>query len=159
MNFEILAGSLLVISFLFLVWIVSKKTSELKNLPPKENIIPVKKIKEKIKQKATIYWKGGIPNFYDFLQKTILKMREFFIKADNKMLNLLLSLKQKTDKSKTDFDDYWKDIKSTLQNKEKKIGTKTDQEQFEKQENREQEKVESEQNQNQDKNKENNTPA
>lgn len=155
MNFEILAGSLLAISFLFLVWLILKKSSELKNLPPKESIIPVKKIKEKIKQKATIYWKGGIPNFYDFLQKTILKMRELFIKADNKILDLLLNLKQKTDKSKTELDDYWKDIKLTLKNKEKKIEIEKNQEQQQQKENQEQEKPEIEK----DQNNENNTPA
>lgn len=153
MNFEILAGSFLVISFLFLIWLIFKKSSELKNLPPKENIIPIKKIKEKIKQKATIYWKGGVPNFYDFLQKTILKMRELFIKADNKVLDLLLNLKQKTDKSKTEFDDYWKDLKSNLKNKDQKIETEKNQELEEKREDQEQEKLEIKQD------KENNTPA
>lgn len=153
MNFEILAGSFLVISFLFLICLIFKKSSELKNLPPKENIIPVKKIKEKIKQKATIYWKGGVPNFYDFLQKTILKMRELFIKADNKVLDLLLNLKQKTDKSKTEFDDYWKDLKSNLKNKDQKIKTEKNQELEEKREDQEQEKPEIKQD------KENNTPA
>jgi hypothetical protein len=123
MNFEIIVSIILVVSFLAMAWLAFKKISELKNLPHKESIIPVGKLKEKIKHKTISYWKNKGPEFYHFLQKSILKARDLFTKADNKMLDLLLKLRQKTDKGKIELDDYWKDIKTNIKknNRRKKI--------------------------------------
>lgn len=120
MNFEIIAGIILVISFLSIIYIALKKTSDLKNLPHKENIIPVGKLKEKIKHKTVTYWNHKVPDFYHFLQNFILKTRELFTKADNKMLELLLKLRNRTYKGRVELDDYWKDIRTNLNKTSKK---------------------------------------
>lgn len=125
MNFEIIAGIILVASFSVMVWFAWKKSAELKNLPRKESILPVKRLKEELKQKTVVYWKGKIPDFYHFLQRTILKTRDLFTKADNKMLDMLLKLKQRTDKGKVELDDYWKDIKANIKKTEKKKRVKS----------------------------------
>jgi hypothetical protein len=125
MNFEIFAGIILVASFSVMVWFAWKKASELKNLPRKESILPVKKLKEELKQKTVVYWKGKVPDFYHFLQRTILKTRDLFTKADNKMLDMLLHLKKRTDKGKVELDDYWKDIKANIRKAETKRKAKS----------------------------------
>ncbi|MFA5086855.1 MAG: hypothetical protein WC470_00955 [Candidatus Paceibacterota bacterium] len=120
MNFEIIAGVILAVSFLSIVFMALKKTSDLKNLPHKENIIPVGKLKENIRHKTVTYWNHKVPDFYHFLQNFILKTRELFTKADNKMLELLLKLKNRTDKGRVELDDYWKDIRTNLKKNSQK---------------------------------------
>lgn len=120
MNFEIIAGIILAVSFLGIIWLVWRKMPEVKALPHREDFLPLKKIKDDVKQKTVLYWKGKVPDFYVFLQSSITKIRDLFVKADNKMLDLLLRLKKRTDKGKEELDDYWKDIKKTLKKKDAK---------------------------------------
>jgi len=131
MNFEIIAGIILVVSFLIIIWLVLKKIPELKTLPPREYFLPIKKIKNNIKKKTILYWKSKVPNFYTFLQNVIYKIRDFIVKVDNKMLDWLLKLRKKTDEGKDELDDYWKDIKKGLKkkipSKEKNISDKSNQ--------------------------------
>ena len=115
MNFEIIVGIILVVSFLTTAWLILKKIPEVKKIPHKDNFIPVGKLTEDIKSKTIGYWNGKVPDFYHFLQNFILKIRELFVKADNRMLDLLLKLKNRTDKGRVELDDYWNDIRTNLQ--------------------------------------------
>lgn len=114
MNFEIIAGIILAISFLGILVMVFRKVPDLKELPHKEDFLRTKKIKEKIKETSLIYWTEKMGEAKIFLEKFLLKTRVLFMKADNKAVSLLHKLTETPEKSKTVVDDYWKGLKTSI---------------------------------------------
>jgi len=90
MNFDIILQLTSIIGFIGIVFFIFKKIDKVKALP------------------ASL-WENS-------LHKFLFKIRIVFLKADNKTLELIKKLKQRSEKRKK-VDDYWKEIKTSIEKK------------------------------------------
>jgi len=117
MNFDIILQLTSIIGFIGIVFFIFKKIDKVKALPEKDCIIDNIKsyFKEKtIELKKYLKEKSGL--WENSLHKFLFKIRIVFLKADNKTLELIKKLKQRSEKRKK-VDDYWKEIKTSIEKK------------------------------------------
>ncbi len=117
MNFDIILQLTSIIGFIGIVFFIFKKIDKVKALPEKDCIIDNIKsyFKEKtLELKKYLKEKSGL--WENSLHKFLFKIRIVFLKADNKTLELIKKLKQRSEKRKK-VDDYWKEIKTSIEKK------------------------------------------
>lgn len=117
-NFEIVPSLICVGSFLGLVFFIYRKVPVLAGLPERE-IFPIKKIRKEVQENLKMTLKERLHVFETSLQKTLQKSRIFFLRADNRTMDLIKKLRERSDKRKIDFEDHWKDLRFTLPVKNK----------------------------------------
>ena len=117
MNFDIILQLTSIIGFIGIVFFIFKKIDKVKALPEKDCIIDNIKsyFKEKtIELKKYLKEKSGL--WENSLHKFLFKIRIVFLKADNKTLELIKKLKQRSEK-RNKVDGYWKEIKTSIEKK------------------------------------------
>ena len=117
MNFDIILQLTSIIGFIGIVFFIFKKIDKVKALPEKDCIID--NIKSYFKEKTLElkkYLKEKSSLWENSLHKFLFKIRIVFLKADNKTLELIKKLKQRSEKRKK-VDDYWKEIKTSIEKK------------------------------------------
>lgn len=117
MNFDIVIQIIFALSFIGMVTFVLKKSPQVATLPESDHFLndvshkfntKVVEVKSKLKDK--------LGSGEDSLHKLLFKTRILFLKADNKTLDLIKKLKQRSEKRKG-VDGYWKDIKTSIKKK------------------------------------------
>lgn len=117
MNFDIILQLTSIIGFIGIVFFIFKKIDKVKALPEKDCIFD--NIKSYFKEKTLElkkYLKEKSSLWENSLHKFLFKIRIVFLKADNKTLELIKKLKQRSEKRKK-VDDYWKEIKTSIEKK------------------------------------------
>lgn len=117
MNFDIILQLTSIIGFIGIVFFIFKKIDKVKALPEKDCIID--NIKSYFKEKTIElkkYLKEKSSLWENSLHKFLFKIRIVFLKADNKTLELIKKLKQRSEKRKK-VDGYWKEIKTSIEKK------------------------------------------
>ncbi|GMX58800.1 MAG: hypothetical protein MCSN_4540 [Candidatus Microsyncoccus archaeolyticus] len=119
MNSDLILQITFLLSFAGVVGFALRKSPQVAQLPEKEcfysRIVNNSKenfleVKNNLKKKTE--------NWENSLHKFLFKTRILFLKADNKTLDLIKKLKQRSEKRKGD-DGYWKDIKKSIKKKNK----------------------------------------
>jgi hypothetical protein len=117
MNFDIALQLIFALSFIGMVCFVLKKTPQVAVLSEKDHFLNdiSNKLNTKIVEaRSKLKEKSG--SWEDSLHKLLFKTRIMFLKADNKTLDLIKKLKQRSEKRKG-VDGYWKDIKTSIKKK------------------------------------------
>ena len=117
MNFDIILQLTSIIGFIGIVFFIFKKIDKVKALPEKDSIFD--NVKSYFKEKTLEfkkYLKEKSSLWENSLHKFLFKIRIVFLKADNKTLELIKKLKQRSEKRKK-VDGYWKEIKTSIEKK------------------------------------------
>lgn len=115
MNSEVIALIVAIVSFLILVFFVCKKIPKIKEIPESESIFLKKEVKEKVKSKIKRITKKGTDFFENFLHKFLSRVRILSLKADKKLSDWILKLRERSKKKK--IDSYWSEIKESISKK------------------------------------------
>jgi hypothetical protein len=116
MNSDIILQILLFLSFFGIVCFVLKKSPELTKLPENDCFLSIRNFLNNKKDQIQNYWKKRSDLLEKSIHKILFKTRIVFLKADNKTLDLIKKLKQRSEKRKG-VDEYWKDIKTSINKK------------------------------------------
>lgn len=119
MNSDLILQLTFLLSFAGVVGFALRKSPQIAALPEKECFYA--KIVNNLKEKSFEVKKNlkkKAENWENSLHKFLFKTRILFLKADNKTLDLIKKLKQRSEKRKGD-DEYWKDIKKSIKKKSK----------------------------------------
>jgi len=117
MNFDIVVQLIFALSFIGMVYFVLKKSPQVATLPENGHFLnnvnhklntKVVEVKGKLKEK--------LGSGEDSLHKLLFKTRILFLKADNKTLDLIKKLRERSEKRRG-VDGYWKDIKTSIKKK------------------------------------------
>lgn len=117
MNFDIILLLTFIVSFIGIIFFIFKKIDKIAALPEKDSIF--EKIKEYSKDKIADFkkhLKEKSNSWENSLHKLLFRIRIIFLKADNKTMDLIKKLKQRSEKRKN-VDDYWKEIKTSIKKK------------------------------------------
>lgn len=115
MNFETIALVVAIISFLTLAFFIFKKIPKVKEAPEAEAIFLKKELKEKIKVKTKEAKKQGTNFLEVFLHKFLSKVRILSLRADKKLSDWIIELRERSKKKK--IDSYWSEIKESINKK------------------------------------------
>ena len=119
MNFELISIIVLIVSFLGMAFLVTRKIPKIVELPDNPNFIPGKELSDRLKKKTKDVIKKRHFNIQIFLQKTLSRIRILILKLDNKVAKLSQKLKQKTRETKESIDFEEEDLKNKFKEKEK----------------------------------------
>lgn len=119
MNSDLILQITFLLSFAGVVGFALRKSPQVSELPEKECFYAklVNDLKGKFFEAKKSFKKKTV-NWENALHKFLFKTRILFLKADNKTLDLIKKLKQRSEKRKGD-DGYWKDIKKSIKKKNK----------------------------------------
>ncbi len=119
MNSDLILQITFLLSFAGVVSFALKKSPQIAELPEKEYFYT--RIFNNFKEKTSEIknnLKKKTENWENSLHKFLFKTRILFLKADNKTLDLIKKLKQRSEKRRG-ADEYWKDIKKSIKKKSK----------------------------------------
>ena len=117
MNFEIIALVVAITSFLSLIFLVVKKIPDLKVVQEPESIFLKKEFKAKIKEKTKEVIKENSNLLESLLHKLLSKVRILFLKADNKLSDWILKLRERSLDRAKEIDSYWNEIRVSINKK------------------------------------------
>jgi len=115
MNFETIALIVAILSFLILVFLIFKKVPDIRNIPESDSIFFKKELREKIKIKTKKVTKESANFLEALLHKLLSKVRILSLKADKKLSDWIIKLRERSKKKK--IDSYWADIKESVNKK------------------------------------------
>lgn len=109
MSFELFSQISLIFSGLGLLTLISKKIPQLLKISPRKTSTdnPIRKLVRKIKDINPL----KKISFELFLQKTIARIRILTLKTDNKTINWLQKLREKTQNKLKEGTNYWEELK------------------------------------------------
>ncbi|MDD3292984.1 MAG: hypothetical protein PHT67_02765 [Candidatus Pacebacteria bacterium] len=117
MNSEIALQLIFALSFTGVICFVLKKKDQVAVLSEKDHCFKnIRNYFDKTIDEVRIYLKEKTGKWENYLHKLLFKARIFFLKADNKTLELIKKLKQRSEKRKG-VDGYWKEIKTSIKKK------------------------------------------
>lgn len=115
MNYDIIALLVMVFSFLGMTTITVRKIPAIVKLPNNSNFVPRREFKEIFTKKSKDVMKKRYFGVQILLQKTLSRTRIVILRLDNKILVLNQKLKERSKKTKEDFE--FSDIKNKFKNK------------------------------------------
>jgi len=117
MNFEIIALISAIASFLLLLLLILKKVPQLKYYSEVDNSFPKEDLKSKIKEKTKEVIKEN-SNFLELLlHKLLSKFRILSLKADNKLSDWIIKLRERSLERTKGIDSYWNEIRNSINKK------------------------------------------
>jgi hypothetical protein len=117
MNFEIVALIVAISSFSLLVSLVFKKIPKLKVASEPESIFLKKELKTKIRKRTKEVIKENSNLLELLLHKLLSKIRILFLKAENKLSDWILKLRERSLDRAKEIDSYWNEIRTSIKKK------------------------------------------